>query len=237
MSPMNTTLTELAYILDRSGSMQPMQEAAVAAFNDFLRSQLDVPGDARLTLVLFDDQYEVPVAGVPIEQVPLLSASGFIPRGSTALLDAIGRTIKDTDERLKKLPAGQQPRKVIFAIFTDGLENASRHFTAGHVSDLIALYRTEKQWEFIFLAANQDAIATAAQMSLDRDSSATVNFFEGAVKSTGRSIGRKVTSLRKQASGDTLNEHEEADLSKSMADILQEESPEDCNQPTLQSNP
>lgn len=197
---MNTTLTELAYILDRSGSMQPMQEAAVAAFNDFLRSQLDVPGSARLTLVLFDDQYEVPVASIPIEQTPFLTASGFVPRGSTALLDAIGRTIKDTDERMKKLPADQQPGKVIFAIFTDGLENASRHFTAHHVSDLISLYRKEKQWDFIFLAANQDAIATAAQMSMDRDSSATVNFFSGAVKSTGRSIGRKVSALRKQAS-------------------------------------
>lgn len=234
---MNPTLTELAYILDRSGSMSSMQEPAVAAFNDFLKSQLDVPGDARLTLVLFDDQYEVPIAGMPIEKVPELTAAGFVPRGSTALLDAIGRTIKDTDERLKKLPADQQPGKVIFAIFTDGLENASRHYTAHHLSDLIALYRKEKQWEFIFLAANQDAIATAARMSMDRDSSAGVEFCAAGIKSTGKSIGRKVTALRKQASGDALNEQEKADLSKCMRDIVQEESPEASHPATPPSKP
>ncbi|MBL9145350.1 MAG: hypothetical protein JNM99_16855 [Verrucomicrobiaceae bacterium] len=220
---MNTPLTELAYILDRSGSMQPMQEAAVAAFNDFLRSQLDVPGDARLTLVLFDDQYEVPVAGLPIEQVAPLTATGFVPRGSTALLDAIGRTIKDTDERLKKLPADQQPGKVIFAIFTDGLENASRQFTAGHVSDLIALYRTEKQWEFIFLAANQDAIATASQMSLDHKLSSSVESSVEGFRTSGKAIGRKVSAVRKSLSDERLTEQELADLSKPMSDIVQEE--------------
>ena len=82
---MNPHLTEIAYILDRSGSMQPMQEPAVAAFNDFIKAQLDVPGDARLTLVQFDDAYEVPVAAKPIQDVPQLTAATYTPRGSTAL--------------------------------------------------------------------------------------------------------------------------------------------------------
>mgnify|MGYP000933670346 FL=1 len=82
---MNPLVTEIAYILDRSGSMQPMQEPAVAAFNDFIKAQLDVPGDARLTLVQFDDAYEVPVAAQPIQDVPQLTAATYTPRGSTAL--------------------------------------------------------------------------------------------------------------------------------------------------------
>lgn len=221
---MNTSLTELAYILDRSGSMASMQEAAVAAFNDFVKSQLDVPGDARLTLVLFDDQYEVPLASQPIEKVQELTAAGFVPRGSTALLDAIGRTIKETATRLGKLPADQQPGNVIFAIFTDGQENASQHFTAPHIADLIAMYRIEKQWKFIFLAANQDAIATASLMSMDQQSSATVSFAKDAVRSTGKSFGRKVRAMRKSSSGEALSAQEKDDLAKSMSEIVQEES-------------
>ena len=116
---MNPNLTEIAYILDRSGSMQPLQEPAVAAFNDFIKSQLDVPGDARLTLIQFDDAYEVPVASMMIQEVPQLTAATYTPRGSTALFDAIGRTIKETDRRISALPDADKPGKVILAIFTD----------------------------------------------------------------------------------------------------------------------
>ena len=101
---MNKHLTEIAYILDRSGSMQPMQEPAITAFNEFLKLQLDVPGDARLTLIQFDDAYEVAVAARPVQNVDQLTAATYVPRGSTALLDAIGRTIKDIDARLQALP-------------------------------------------------------------------------------------------------------------------------------------
>ena len=87
---MNPNLTEITYILDRSGSMQPMQEAGVAAFNNFIRGQLDVPGDANVTLVQFDDAYEVPVAVRPIHEVPELTAADYVPRGSTASWSAGG---------------------------------------------------------------------------------------------------------------------------------------------------
>ena len=148
---MNPNLTEIAYILDRSGSMQPMQEPAVAAFNDFVKSQLDVPGDARLTLIQFDDAYEVPVASMPIQEVPQLTAATYTPRGSTALFDAIGRTIKETDRLISALPATDKPGKVILAIFTDGEENASQEYSSKHISDLIRLYRDEKSWEYVTL--------------------------------------------------------------------------------------
>jgi len=217
-----TSLTEIAYILDRSGSMQGMQEPAVAAFNEFLRDQIAVPGAARLSLIQFDDQYEVHVDAQPLAQVPQLTAATYQPRGSTALLDAIGRTIKETDRRLESLPPTEQPAKVIFAIFTDGQENASTQYTAKHISDLIALYRKQKGWEFLFLAANQDAIATASQMQMDVHLSANVQFSASGVKSTGRALSRKVNAMRRLV----VNENDAEALAEqalSMDDILRQE--------------
>jgi uncharacterized protein YegL len=223
MNPDPTTAhVEIAYILDRSGSMQPMQEPAVAAFNDFLKVQLEVPGEARLTLVQFDDQYEVPVAALRLADVPQLTATTYTPRGSTALLDAIGRTIKDLDTRLQKLPAAHQPAKVILAIFTDGMENASTEYTAKHISDLIHLYRDTKGWEFLFLAANQDAIATAAQMNMGHGTSGNVSYSFGGIKATGGALARKVRASRMKASG-TMDAAAIADEAMPLEQILREE--------------
>jgi len=213
---------EIAYILDRSGSMQPMQEPAVAAFNDFLKAQLEVPGEARLTLVQFDDHYEVPVAALRLPDVPQLTAATYTPRGSTALLDAIGRSIKDLDFRLQKLPPAQQPAKVILAIFTDGEENASREYTAKHISDLIALYRDTKGWEFLFLAANQDAIATAAKMSLAQGVSGNVTYTPEGIRSTGKALARKVRASRLKATGQ-MDAASVADEAMSLNEVLREE--------------
>lgn len=219
---MNPHLTEIAYILDRSGSMSTMQEPAIAAFNAFISAQLDVPGTARLTLVQFDDAYEVHIESRLIQEVPQLTAATYQPRGSTALLDAIGRTLHDTDTRLKSLPAEQQPGKVVFAIFTDGMENASHRYTSKHISDLIRLYREEKGWEFLFLAANQDAIATAASMSMDTHSTTNVAFTADAIRSTGSAMARKVRAMRMKSSG-KMDAQAVEDDAKSMADILREE--------------
>jgi hypothetical protein len=219
---MNPHLTEIAYILDRSGSMQTMQEPAVAAFNDFIKIQLDVPGDARLTLVQFDDAYEVPIATTPIHEVPQLTAATYTPRGSTALLDAIGRTVIETDRRITALPEAEKPGKVILTIFTDGQENASREYTATHISDLIRLYRDTKGWEFLFLAANQDAIANAAAMNMDTHSSANVMYSLAGVKSTGSAMSRKVRASRMKSSG-TMDAQALEDDAKSMNEIVREE--------------
>ena len=219
---MNPHLTELAFILDRSGSMHPLQEAAVAAFNAFVKSQLDVPGDARLTLVQFDDAYDVPVSARPLQDVPELTAATYVPRGSTALLDAIGRTITDTARRLTGLPAAEQPGKVIVAIFTDGQENASREYTPQHISDLIRLYRDEKGWDFLFLAANQDAIASASAMHIDANLSSNVSYSFKGMKSTSGALARKVRALRMKSSG-TMDAQALADDAKSLGDIVKEE--------------
>ena len=194
MSDINAT--EIAYILDRSGSMETLREAAVSAFNEFLGAQRAVPGTARLTLVLFDNVYEVPVDSVPLPEVTELVAKDFVPRGSTALLDAIGRTVLKIDAAIAARPEQLRPGKVVVAVFTDGQENASREFDDRHVGDLIRKYREERGWEFIFLAANQDAIASAAHLQMSVHSSGNAEYSKRGMMASMRAVSRRVASVR-----------------------------------------
>ena len=122
---MNTNLTEIAFVLDRSGSMSRCLEATITGFNAFLADQKKQPGQARFTLALFDDRYEVPYASIPIEEVTDLNTRTFVPRGCTALLDAICQTIDDLGASISKRSESARPGLVIVPILTDGLENAS----------------------------------------------------------------------------------------------------------------
>lgn len=153
--------------------------------------------------------------------MPQLTAATYTPRGSTALLHAIGRTIKETDRRISALPEATS-RKVILAIFTDGEENASQEYTIKHISDLIRLYRDQKGWEFLFLAANQDAIASGSAMHMDASLSANVSFSMKGVKSTGTAMARKVRAMRMK-SGGNMDAQAMEDDAKSMNDIVKED--------------
>ena len=217
---MKTTLTEIAFILDRSGSMESLREQAITSFNHFLADQAKAPGEAHLTLVLFDDAYLVPVASRPLRDVPPLDASTYVPRGSTALLDAIGRTIDELGQRLAAAPAEQRPGQVVVAILTDGYENASSKFTWPAIAQRIRHQRDKYQWSFLFLGANQDAIATASKLAIHAADAAT---FEASTVSFGasiRSVSRKTTALRTSKAHGQVS----PDETKSMKDILAEES-------------
>jgi hypothetical protein len=163
---MRPDLTEIAVVLDRSGSMNPIAGDAIGGFNTFLASQQALPGEARLTLVLFDHEYLVTHDNVDIHAVLPLDATSYVPRGMTALLDAVGRTLDDMGARLANTPEDQRPAKVIVAILTDGQENASRDYSFAKVSSMIKHQQEKYSWEFIFLAANQDAIAAAGALSI-----------------------------------------------------------------------
>ena len=214
--PATPPVTEIAFILDRSGSMNPHAEAAVAGFNEFLREQQEVDGIARITLVLFDDRYEVPFDNLPVSEVVCLDEEAYSPRGTTALLDAIGKTIKSFKKRIQDLPKKKRPEQVIFAIFTDGLENASRKYSWQDIADKIRKRQEKDGWEFLFLAANQDAIATAAQMSIHRHNAATATAGERGVRGTSRAFNRKIRAMREK-------EANAADFAAPMEDILRQE--------------
>jgi von Willebrand factor type A domain len=222
LARMNNNFTEIAFVLDRSGSMSVVHDSAIAGFNQFLREQQQTPGDARFTLALFDDQYEVPINRVPIIEVTELDSTTFVPRGSTALLDAIGKTIDNLGAQLAAMPEPQRPVKVIVAVLTDGLENSSHRYSWKDIAAKIRHQREQYQWEFLFLGANQDAIATAAQMNIAAMNAATfVSDAAGTVRST-RSLSRKMRAMRAMQSG-FVNEQTATDLEKPLSQILEEE--------------
>ena len=195
----NSNLTELVFVLDRSGSMQGMQEPAVDSYNRFLKDQKSVEGEANLTLVLFDTEFERLVDSRPISEVPEMGAGQFQPRGMTALLDAIGLSIRNTRRRIKEMPEDQRPAKVIFAIFTDGYENASTRYTWEQISRKISKRTVKDGWEFLFLAANRDAVATAAKMSIDKKNASMVVYCRDGMSSWGDGVSRKAKAMREQA--------------------------------------
>ena len=163
---MKENLTEIACIIDRSGSMQSIRSDAIGGFNAFLDGQRDVDGEANLSLVLFNDTYEMLHECVDIQKMPELDEKTYVPGGSTALLDAVGRTIDDLGHRLDNTPEALRPGKVIVAILTDGMENASRVYDYEKVSQMIQHQKEAYQWEFIYLGANQDAIKEAEKLSI-----------------------------------------------------------------------
>lgn len=164
---MKTSPVEIICIIDRSGSMSAIESDAVGGFNRFLTSQQALGDDALITLVLFDHEYEVVHRNLPIRLVRPLDAKTYAPRGTTALLDAIGRTIEDVSMRHA---AGEYAGRVVVAILTDGLENASRDYARTRVAELIDRQQREAGWQFVFLAANQDVFAEARSLRLDASS-------------------------------------------------------------------
>ncbi|MEI6350207.1 MAG: VWA domain-containing protein [Verrucomicrobiota bacterium] len=170
---MNKSYTEIAFILDRSGSMDSCQDAAIEGFNRFLRDQQQAEGLAKLTLVLFDDEYLVAAQSIPVQGLVALTRETYVPRNTTALLDAIGRTIDDLGTRLGQIPEEDRPGQLIVTILMDGLENASHRFTWRDVAAKIKHQTENYNWTFPFLGANQDAIATAAPMNIAAANSAT----------------------------------------------------------------
>lgn len=171
---MKKGLTEIVCVVDRSGSMGNMREEAKNGFNDFLKKQKDVPGEANMTLVLFDHEYIVVQDGKPLNNVEELTDKTYVPRGMTALWDAIGRAVTTVGERLDKTPEHEKAEKVIVVILTDGYENASQEYNGEKIRNMIDLQRNSYSWEFVFLAANQDAVATAKAMHIPQ--AAAMNF-------------------------------------------------------------
>jgi uncharacterized protein YegL len=166
---MKQNLTEIVFILDRSGSMSDLTNDTIGGFNSFISEQKKVAGEAVLTTVLFNDKYEILHNGIDIKKVAPLTDKEYSARGSTALLDAIGKTINSVGERLASTKEDDRPEKVVFVITTDGEENASVVFSQSQVKAMIE-HQTEKySWQFLFLGANIDAVSTAQSYGINAD--------------------------------------------------------------------
>lgn len=196
-----TLKTEILVITDRSGSMSTLQNDVIGGYNKFIEGLRTEPGECRVTYAQFDGHYEVVYTAKPLSEVPLLDTNTFSPRGSTALNDAIGMTLNVQGERIAKEAWAEL---VIVQIITDGGENASREYKTDQVKTMIE-HAQSKGWKFLFLAANQDAFATAQAYSFN--SSLVANYTASASGTTAAYAASTVSanSLRSGARNVTLD--------------------------------
>ena len=160
-------MSSISFILDRSGSMQTIKNDTIGNFNSFIETQKKTPGEATLELIQFSDHgCDESTFNGDIQAVPGLTQHTFTPHGCTALLDCIGNTVDSLGERLSKMKEEDRPEHVIVVILTDGEENNSKKFTWAQISDKIKHQQDNYKWQFLFLGANQDAIATAGKMHI-----------------------------------------------------------------------
>jgi len=225
---MKNHYSEIAFVLDRSGSMESCREATIGGFNSFLQEQQKTEGLARLTLILFNDEYLVPIDALPVAEILPLSSDSYVPRGSTALLDAIGRTIDELGARLAALSEKDWPRQVIVAILTDGLENSSQDYTWQQIADVIKQQSEQYRWTFLFLGANQDAIATAVQMNITAANAAAYVADAAGLHASASSLTRKVRALRRVSMG-TASVEECHDAAAPMSGLVAEEDQKERN--------
>ena len=163
---MRENLTEMVFVLDRSGSMSGLAADTIGGFNELIEKQKKIEGDAYVTTVLFDHEYEVLHDHVALEEVAPLTDREYFARGSTALLDAVGRTIDAVGARLAATAEEERPEHVVFVITTDGMENSSREYTAQRVRGMIEHQQQKYSWQFVFLGANMDAVSEARNLGI-----------------------------------------------------------------------
>ncbi|NLT48231.1 MAG: VWA domain-containing protein [Clostridiales bacterium] len=166
---MKKGLTELVFILDKSGSMSGLEADTIGGFNAMLAKQQAVEGECHITTVLFDNNYELLHDRIDIKAVSAITEKEYQVGGSTALLDAIGRTIHKIGNAQKHTADEYRAEKVMFVIITDGEENSSREYSAEKVKAQIERQKEKYGWEFIFLGANIDAVQTAGRFGITAD--------------------------------------------------------------------
>lgn len=166
---MKENLTELVFVLDKSGSMSGLEKDTIGGFNSMIADQKKQKGDVIISTVLFDDKTEVLHDRMNIGQINKLTDKDYRPGGCTALLDALGNAIKHINKVQKEMPQEERPEKTMFIITTDGQENSSREYTYDKIKKMVQKKQEKKKWEFLFLGANMDAIGAAANIGIKAD--------------------------------------------------------------------
>lgn len=189
-------MTELVFILDRSGSMSGLEKDTIGGFNSMLEKQRKEPGDAVVSTVLFDNEVEVVHDRVAITEVPNITDREYFVRGCTALLDAVGGAIHHIGNVHKYARKEDIPEKTLFIITTDGMENASHRYTYNKVRRMIERQKERYGWEFLFLGANIDASAEAGRFGIDESMAANYHCDEAGTALNYEVIGEAITSVR-----------------------------------------
>jgi hypothetical protein len=184
-------LTHLYFLLDRSGSMQSIKNDTEGGFAAFIDEQRKSTGECRVTLAQFDNEYEVIYSGRPLADVPPLDLQ---PRGSTALLDAMGRLVTSAGTEMAAMADDERPGTVIVAILTDGYENASREWTHPAIKALVEQQTKDYAWQFLYMGADQDAIEVGASLGVSAD--ASVTYGRGKTKEAMAMNSKKLAKMR-----------------------------------------
>ena len=196
---MKKNLTELVFILDRSGSMAGLEGDTIGGFNAMLQKQRGEPGEALISTVLFDNKTEVIHDRVPLDRVSALTEKEYFVRGCTALLDAVGGAIHHIGNVHKYAREEDRPEKTLFVITTDGMENASRRYTYDKVRAMIERQREKYGWEFLFLGANIDATREAARFGIRSDCAADYHADSVGTEVIYEAVSEAVCQVRRSA--------------------------------------
>ncbi len=208
---MKKDLTELIFILDRSGSMGGLESDTIGGYNAMLKKQMEAEGAAFVTTALFDDEYELLHDRINLKGVKPISDKEYFVRGTTALLDAIGKSIQKIVNVQRNTSDDEKAEKVLFIITTDGLENASREYSYSRIRSMIEKQKSRYGWEFIFLGANIDAVAEAEKFGIDSSRAAQFHNDKEGIELNYKVVSEAICELRssKTISRDWKNQIDE----------------------------
>lgn len=195
---MNNNLTELVFILDRSGSMYGLEKDTMGGFNSLLEKQQEEPGEALITTILFDQDTTCLHDRQPLYKIKPLTDKDYQVGGCTALLDALGSTLEHIKSIHGYIRPEDVPAKVLFVVTTDGMENASHKYSLPKIKTMVEAAK-ERGWQFLFLGANIDAIATAETMGIQRDHAVTYQADKAGTKLNYATVNQAIHSYRKSA--------------------------------------
>ena len=193
---MNKNLTELVFILDRSGSMAGLEKDTIGGFNAMIEKQRTESGEALISTVLFDNFSEVIHDRLTLASIPKLTEKEYYVRGCTALLDAVGGAIHHIGNVHKYAREEDRPAKTLFVITTDGMENASRYYSYEKVKEMITRHQEKYGWEFLFLGANMDAAREAARFGISEDRAANYHADHQGTSVIYKAVSETVSNFR-----------------------------------------
>lgn len=199
---MKNNLTEIVFILDRSGSMGGLETDTIGGFNAMLERQKKAEGEALLSTLLFSNETEVLHDRADIRQVEPLSLQDYRVGGSTALLDAIGGAIRHIGNLHRETRPEERPAHTLFVVTTDGQENASRRYGYAELKRLIERQKEKYGWEFLFLGANMDAVAAASRFGIDADRAVRYHCDSAGIALNYEAVGEAILTLREKSALD-----------------------------------
>ena len=217
---MKKGLTEIVFILDRSGSMSGLESDTIGGYNSMIEKQKKEEGEALISTVLFDGQTDVLHDRVPLDKISPITEKEYFVRGSTALLDAVGGAIHHIGNVHKYAREEDVPEKTLFIITTDGMENSSRQYSYDRVKKMIEKQKEKYHWEFIFLGANIDAVGVADRFGVDRQHAVRYECDSAGTALNFQVMNKMVSCARGAKSAKAMNE---AFCSEEMLDEVRED--------------